>query len=69
MGRVIDLRAPGLAPESFPIATAAPGEWWIALACRADARLSTGDPDGTLGQAARLTRVLSGFSSSQVVLF
>jgi hypothetical protein len=62
-GRVIDLRAPGLAPESFPIATAAPGEWWIALACRADARLSTGDPDGTLGQAARLTRVLSGFSS------
>ncbi len=61
--RLIDLRAPGLAPESFPIATAATGEWWVALARRADARLAAGDADGTAGQAARLTRALSGFSS------
>ncbi len=61
--RVLDLRAPTLAPESFTIPVAATGEWFIALARRADARLASGDTDGIGGQAARLVRVLSSFSS------
>jgi len=60
---VLDLRAPTLAPESFTIPVAATGEWFIALARRADARLASGDTDGIGGQAARLVRVLSSFSS------
>ena len=62
-GRVIDLRAAGLSPESFPQPTAADGEWFIALAERADARLVSGDADGITGQAGRLSRVLAPFSS------
>ena len=60
--RVIDLRAPYLPPESFPLPMAATGEWFIALARRCDARLASGDTDGTVGQAARIVRVLSSFS-------
>lgn len=68
--RRIDLRAPGLAPAAFPQPTAAAGEWFVALAERADARLASGDADGVAGQTARLTRVLSPFSSlaGEVVL-
>lgn len=61
--RVVDVRAPGLAPESFAQPTAATGEWFIALAERPDARLASGDPDGVAGQAARLRRVLAPFST------
>ena len=60
---VLDLRGAGLAPESFPQATAAAGEWFVVLAERADARLASGDPDGIAGQAARLARALGPFSS------
>jgi large repetitive protein len=60
---VIDLRAPNLAPESFPPPVALTGDWFISLARRADARLASGDADGTVGQAARISRVLSPFSS------
>ena len=56
--RVIDLRAPGLAPEAFPLPDAADGEWYVALAGRAEATLASGDSDGSAGQAARLERVL-----------
>jgi hypothetical protein len=62
-GRVLDLRAPGLTPESFAQPLAETGEWFIALAERADARLASGDTDGNAGQVARLTRVLSPFAS------
>jgi hypothetical protein len=60
---VIDIRGAGLAPESFPQPTATAGEWFVALAERADARLASGDTDGIAGQAARLARVVSPFSS------
>ena len=61
--RLLDLRAAGRAPETFAQPAAAAGEWFIALAQRADARLASGDPDGTGGQAARLSRVLAPFAS------
>jgi hypothetical protein len=60
--RVIDLRAPGLAPESFAAPEAAAGEWFVGLGERAAAKLATGDVDGIAGQAARLQRVLPSFS-------
>jgi large repetitive protein len=60
--RVIDLRAPGLAPESFSQPSASAGEWYIALGGRGAARLTTGDADGIAGQAARLQRVLPAFA-------
>ena len=59
---VIDLRLPGLAPEAFAVPTLSAGEWFVALAGRADARLASGDSDGIAGQAARLERVLSPFA-------
>lgn len=62
--RVIDLRAPGLAPEAFTPPAAESGEWFIALASRTAARLSSGDADGTTGQARRLARVLGAFSGT-----
>ncbi len=62
-GHVIDLRGPGLAPETFAQPVAATGQWFVALAERPDARLAAGDTDGIAGQAARLTRVLSPFTS------
>jgi hypothetical protein len=61
--RVIDVRAPGLAPESFAPPAAQAGAWFVALAPRADARLAAGDTDGTLGQRDRLRRVLAPFGS------
>ena len=55
--RVIDLRAPMLAPETFAVPQAATGEWFVALATRASVAGAT-DLDGTVAQTARLTRVL-----------
>ncbi len=62
-GRLVDVRQPGLAPDAFAAPSPAPGEWFIALASRNDARLATGDPDGVLGQAARLRTVLAPFGT------
>jgi hypothetical protein len=61
--RIIDLRAPGLAPETFVPPAAAAGEWFVALAPRSDARLASDDPDGTAGQSERLRRVLAPFGA------
>ncbi|HJR21539.1 MAG TPA: hypothetical protein VJ822_07955, partial [Dongiaceae bacterium] len=61
-GRIIDLRAPGLSPESFALPAAAAGAWFIALGERAAAILPSGDVDGIAGQAARLQRVLAAFN-------
>lgn len=60
--RVVDLRAPGLAPENFALPQPAAGDWYIALGERAAARLPSGDVDGIAGQAARLQRILSAFA-------
>lgn len=62
-GLAIDVRAPGLDPASFPLPAAAAGEWFVALAERPDARLTSGDADGLAGQTARLQRVLAPFAS------
>jgi hypothetical protein len=61
--RLIDLRAAGLAPETFALPVPAAGNWYVTLANRADARLPSGDTDGTAGQAARLQRVLAPFAA------
>ncbi|HEY7487640.1 MAG TPA: DUF6603 domain-containing protein [Streptosporangiaceae bacterium] len=60
--RVVDLTAPGLAPESFSAPAAATGDWYVMLAPRADARLAADDPDGVAGQAARLRRVVDALA-------
>jgi large repetitive protein len=61
--RVIDLTAANRAPETFTAPAPAGGEWFVALASRAAARLATGDTDGAGGQAARLGRILGAFAS------
>ena len=52
--RVVDLTAPGLAPEMVTVPDAAGGDWFVRLGSRAACRLASGDVDGTVGQAARL---------------
>ena len=69
--RLVDLTLANRAPETFDPPAAAAGEWYVALAPRAVAALPTGDPDGTLGQAARLARVFTAFAglgAGQVVV-
>ena len=66
--RVLDLRAPGLTPEAFTVASPAAGEWFVALARRADATLGVSDPSGVLGQAARLQRVLAALGTGRPVV-
>ncbi len=61
-GQRIDLTAPGLAPTMFTPPAAAAGEWFVALGTRAASKLPTGDADGTVGQAARLSRVLDNLA-------
>lgn len=61
--RRIDLRAASRAPATFAQPAVSTGEWFIALAPRAVAQLAASDPDGALGQAARLERVLPAFAS------
>jgi len=63
-GRLLDLTAPGLAPESFTVAGAASGEWVVALASRGDTSLGSADPSGVQGQAARLQQVLAPLASA-----
>ncbi len=62
--RRIDLRATSRAPETFAAPAPATGQWFIALAPRSDAALASGDPDGGLGQARRLVRILGAFSTA-----
>ncbi|MFL5937814.1 MAG: DUF6603 domain-containing protein [Gaiellaceae bacterium] len=61
-GRRVDLTTPGLAPEMFTAPSAAAGDWFVALGRRAACRLAAGDDDGTVGQAARLRRVLDALA-------
>ncbi|HSC90825.1 MAG TPA: DUF6603 domain-containing protein [Gaiellaceae bacterium] len=61
-GRRVDLTAPGLAPEMLAAPAAAAGDWFVALGERAACRLASGDDDGTVGQAARLRRVLDALA-------
>jgi hypothetical protein len=61
--RVVDLRAPGLAPEAFGAPAAAPGDWFVLLGGRAACRLAAGDGDGVLGQSARLGRVVAALAA------
>lgn len=61
--RMLDMRGAGRDPLAFtPLADAA-GDWHILLAPRADAALSSGDPDGIRGQVARLKHALSSIAS------
>jgi hypothetical protein len=60
--RRVDLMAAGLAPEMFAAPVPAAGEWFVALGERAACRLASGDDDGTVGQAARLRRVLDALA-------
>lgn len=69
--RRIDLRAAGRAPESFPapLPGGTPtGEWLVLLGGRADCVLPAGDPDGIVGQADRLRRVLDAFGPATVTV-
>ncbi len=67
--RLLDLRAPGLLPESFTAPDAAAGDWFIALGERAATQLETDDLDGVTGQRQRLEQVLSVFGGlGRVVL-
>ncbi len=61
-GRRVDLTAPGLEPKMFAAPSAAAGEWFVALGERSACRLASGDDDGTVGQAARLRRVLDALA-------
>ena len=61
-GRRVDLTAAGLTPEMFAAPTPAAGDWYVALGERAASRLASGDDDGTVGQAARLRRVLDALA-------
>ncbi len=67
-GRLIDLSAPGLSPESFTVDSPDAGEWFVVLATRAGAALGSGDPTGLLGQAARLRRVIAALGSGRPVV-
>jgi hypothetical protein len=69
--RVVDLTAANRAPESFAAPVLAAGEWFVAVGPRSVAALAGGDPDGSLGQAARLGLVLTaaaGLGAGQVVI-
>ncbi|MEO6712130.1 MAG: DUF6603 domain-containing protein, partial [Mycobacteriales bacterium] len=68
-GRLLDLTTPGLDPASFTVAAPAAGDWVVALAPRASASLGgTTDPTGTVGQAARLGRVLTALAPAGPVV-
>lgn len=67
-GRVVDLSAPALAPESFTVASPAAGEWFVVLGRRADTSLGTTDPSGVLGQAARLARIVAALGAGREVV-
>ena len=57
--RVLDMREAGRDPLAFTPLPAATGDWTILLAPRSAAALDSGDPDGILGQVARLKQGLS----------
>lgn len=68
--RVVDLTAAGLQPSMFTAPEPAPGDWFVGLGTRAACRLATGDPGGTVGQAARLRVLLDRLATlgSDIVL-
>ncbi|GGH43673.1 hypothetical protein GVY41_01285 [Frigidibacter albus] len=64
--RMLDMREAGRDPGAFtPLA--GPGTWHVLLAPRADAKLASGDPDGTRGQVARLKTVLQDLAGATVI--
>jgi large repetitive protein len=63
-GRLLDLTQPGVVPGSFSVPNPATGDWVVALASRTDATLGADDPSGLIGQAARLTQVLTQLSGA-----
>ena len=69
--RVVDLTPANRAPETFTAPAPDSGDWFVVLGTRAACRLATGDPDGTLGQAARLARLVdasSGLGPGQLLV-
>jgi hypothetical protein len=66
--RVLDLTTPNVSPSSFTVDAPDAGEWYVALAPRADASLGAGDPSGVAGQAARLVQVLTLLASGRPVV-
>ncbi len=66
--RVLDYRAPSLAPTALPLPTPATGEWFVYIGGRDDCRRPTGDEDGVLGQADRLQRLLATLPGPVTVL-
>ena len=69
--RVVDLTPANRAPETFTAPAPGNGDWFVVLGTRAACRLATGDPDGTLGQAARLARLVdasSGLGPGQLLV-
>ena len=62
--RVLRFDAPSLPPEAFtPPANPATGEWFVVIADRVGAQLAAGDPDGIVGQAARLEPALRALAT------
>ncbi len=57
--RILDMREAGRDPLAFTPLPASSGNWHILLAPRSAAALDSGDPDGVLGQVARLKHGLS----------
>lgn len=57
--RILDMREAGRDPLAFTPLPASSGDWHILLAPRSAAALDSGDPDGVLGQVARLKHGLS----------
>jgi large repetitive protein len=57
--RILDMRETGRDPLAFTPLPASSGDWHILLAPRSGAALDAGDPDGVLGQVARLKHGLS----------
>lgn len=57
--RILDMREAGRDPLAFTPLPAYSGDWHILLAPRSAAALNSGDPEGVLGQVARLKHGLS----------
>ena len=65
--RVLDMREAGRDPAAFSPLPVGPGTWHVLLAPRTDAKLATGDPDGTRGQVARLKTALQALNGVTVI--
>lgn len=65
--RVLDMREAGRDPAAFTPLGVGPGTWHVLLAPRADAKLTSGDPDGVGGQVARLKTALQNLTGITVI--